>query len=784
MNWRSKWIFDKREFDNTKRSVLFRKKFVLDEVPEKAEIMVSAETRYCLYVNGIVACRGPLKGDSYRKYYETCDIAPYLKKGENILAARVLYLGLDYFGSVDHYATGAVSLIGGSRGGFLLHSEALDVDTDESWKVKDDESYHFVASVGSGYAGDQEYVDGEVYPTGWESSEYDESGACGDSGWKSAAVICPSDEYHMGGLLYEWQLTPSVLPLQGEESVYPKRITRKNGDIGWEDLLEGKAVTIPAHTECFADIDVGELSTCFLAFHMENGEAAELAIRYSECYCETDEVTGGRIKKDRNNFQSGDLYGEEDKYRKGKGRQTYRPFFYRTFRYIRLQIKTGEEPLVIRKIDFRMTGYPLDIRTEFSAGDPQMQQMWDISVRTLKRCMHETYEDCPYYEQMQYMMDTNIQMSLSYCLSGDDRLARKALYDFHSSQRPDGMLTCNFPASFRQIIPGFALQFPDMVLRHYQYFGDKKLLSFYLPTILRIFEYFEARISEDTGLVKDTGYWTFVDWVDAWRNDAGSPLSPGDSYCYLYSQMYGWALLNAAAVCRELGYFDLEQDLKIRHAKIVDALNRNAVDPESGLFLAKPGDGRLSQHAQVWAVLSECVTGERAAELMRTCIRRKDLLVCSYSMSFFLFRAMEKAGVYEESAAIWEQWKCLLDLGITTWPEDNVGQRSECHAWSAGPIYELIVYSLGIRPQQPGYAAVRLEPCEFGLGDMKADVWTGKGIVKAERRIWTENGQKWAWFQYLLPEHTPVHVKVPGKEYDAVTDRVEEKFIVKGIGTD
>ncbi|MFR3483008.1 MAG: hypothetical protein ACLTXL_05675 [Clostridia bacterium] len=43
---------------------------------------------------------------------------------------------------------------------------------------------------------------------------------------------------------------------------------------------------------------------------------------------------------------------------------------------------------------FRMTGYPLAIETRFQATQPQIQAMWDVSVRTLERCMHETYEDC------------------------------------------------------------------------------------------------------------------------------------------------------------------------------------------------------------------------------------------------------------------------------------------------------------------------------------------------------------------------------------------------------
>ncbi|MBQ9083938.1 MAG: hypothetical protein IJY28_10680 [Clostridia bacterium] len=375
--------------------------------------------------------------------------------------------------------------------------------------------------------------------------------------------------------------------------------------------------------------------------------------------------------------------------------------------------------------------------------------------------MLDTYIDCPYYEQMQYTMDTLIQAQLSYPLSADDRLIRRALYDFHSTLRPDGLIAGNAPAAFDQLIPVFALYFVDLVSDHFQYFRDMALVRQYLPTITRILDYFGSRTDPSDGLVGDVGYWGFVDWVDAWRGNHGCPLTGEDDRLYIYSLVYAYALRRAVELFRAAGMDAQCKQYLLQYRQLTDCARRSIYDPVHGYYRAHKNELVCSQHAQVWAVLSGCAEGDEAKRLMRACMQDSNLLKCSYSMQFFLFRALELAGVYDEFPEKWAPWRRLLEQHVTTWPEDFVNQRSECHGWSAVPLYELVHVVLGIRPDTPGFASVVIAPHDVFLGNISGSIATPRGLIHVRREV-AADGK--VTFCIRLPEPIPTRVVLPDTE--------------------
>ncbi len=77
----------------------------------------------------------------------------------------------------------------------------------------------------------------------------------------------------------------------------------------------------------------------------------------------------------------------------------------------------------------------------------------------------------------------------------------------------------------------------------------------------------------------------------------------------------------------------------------------------------------------------------------------------------------------------------MVLLGLTTWAEQPEPTRSDSHAWSAHPNYDLLTIVAGIRPRTPGFATVIVAPHLGSLKHLSVAVPNPKGMTEAEYTV-------------------------------------------------
>ena len=290
------------------------------------------------------------------------------------------------------------------------------------------------------------------------------------------------------------------------------------------------------------------------------------------------------------------------------------------------------------------TGYPLRPESEISSTAEWVQPIYEMCVRTLQDCMMETYMDCPFWEQMQYPMDTRLQALFTYVCSTDTKLARKALQDFHDSILPMGLVQGRAPSNPLQVISTFSLYYIFMLLEYYQRTGDLKVLKLYRSDVDGILEYYDGKIGT-SGLVENLGYWEFIDWQESWEKTCGRPVAAEEGPSTIINLMYGLALLKGAKIAEITGREGLAEEYRKRQKKIAEKVQKLCWDEERGLYREGPSYRQFSQHAQSWAVLNGLLKGEKARAVMEKTFREPDVLRCYFSTCYELFRACELAGL-------------------------------------------------------------------------------------------------------------------------------------------
>lgn len=748
----SNWIWIPSWSDADKkipRTVLFRKNIKLTEIPQKAELEISADTRYKLYINNDLVEVGPSKGDKSIWFKDHLDITRHLKKGTNILAVIVLrYPENPMDGNHGMFRTATPGLY--VKGKITTaDAQEISLDADASWKCKINKNVSFVREE-ERFAPliVHENTSGNAEIFGWKTSEYD------DSKWESAKPYI-NVEIHQA-------VSPGNL--QERTIPYMYRKDHRFTDImavsksvhsqeKWQEFIEGKtALEIPSDTEEIVEISAGEEMTGYISLVLSVGKSADITLTYAEAYVQEEHVGPDHValKKDRLDQKNGHLEGYQDNYHvAGLGTQDepeiYEPFWFRTFRFVQLHIKTGAEPLTLQHFDYQETGYPLEVSTSVKTSDESLSDIWEISERTLRRCMHETYEDCPYYEQLQYVMDSRTQILYTYSVSADDRLARKCIDDLARAQRYDGLLNCSYPNCNPNIIPGFSIYYILMIYDHMMYFGDRKLVEKYMPTVERILQFFEEHLSEKGyvgktgGLIMEEAFWSFIDWAQEWNPTSGMPPAGLKGPITMESLLYIYGLQHAAKLAEYLGRKDEASQFTERAVKAQNAVRTYCVNTD-GMVQDGPGVEEYSQHCQIFACLTDTIDTDQArVNILRTIEEKDHFAQCTVAMRFYLFRALEKTDLYAYTDQYWEAWRTMIKNHCTTCVESEAYARSECHAWGSLALYELPGTILGVRPAAPGYEKTEIRPVSGYLKKAEGTVKTPKGMIYVK---WTKEGDK------------------------------------------
>jgi hypothetical protein len=782
--WPSHWINHPTD-KSPPFVVVYKRTFNLDE-EAIIRMHITADERYALYLDGAKIGRGPERGDRWNWFFETHDLQ--LDAGEHTLVALVWALG-------EQAPLAQISI----QPGFLLACEAPEWNAQvgtgvAAWHVKLLNGLNFFKD-GPGFGtGASVCIEGQDFDWGFECGEGD--------GWVTAEIGSPgysawSYSQH-GEAGKDHQLKPAPLPAMLEKA-WPEGTIRRVENLAaptgasdeemptstvayraendltqehaaWRAMVhDGQTLTLAPHTRRRVLIDLEDYVCGYVHLVTRDGAGANVTIKWAESLYET--PIEGRWdphhapKGNRDQVEDKYFFGESDVFKPDGGSQrVFEPLWWKSGRYLEIVVSTEEEALDIERLDILETRYPLESEAMLvCAGEDTkdahpLMQIWPIMVRALQMCAHETYFDCPHYEQLMYVGDTRLEALVTYCLTRDDRLPRKAIAMFEASRMTNNLTQARYPCRATQFIPPFSLWWCAMVYDYALWRGDPAFIRRMMPGVRGVIDAFLSYRNAD-GLVEGPPGWNYVDWVPDPHWHRGVPPDGEDGVSSIINWHFALTLTLVARLETWLGEPEAATRA-LRYAQaIAQAIGGAFWDEERGLFadtVVGPSVGDLGQqhgedlgqrhggdlgqrtyaeHAQCLALLSGLLDAEKHQHVAEGLLMAEDLTHTTIYFSHYLFEAYRRIGHTDVGSSTekfferLEEWYDLARLGFKTTRESPEPSRSDCHAWGAHPVYHSFASILGIRPAEFGFKKITIHPMLGDLTEVKATLPHPQGFI-------------------------------------------------------
>jgi len=415
----------------------------------------------------------------------------------------------------------------------------------------------------------------------------------------------------------------------------------------------------------------------------------------------------------------------------------------RSSRYLFLTLRDQTKPVTIRNVRLIESTYPVVYKGSFACSDTALERIWEISARTLKLCMEDTFTDCPLYEQTLWVGDARNEAVFAMTAFGADDLARRCITLTGQSLENYPIALCQVPSTWETLLPAWSFLWGISVWDYYYYSSDRAFLEKVWPWVVQNLEG-SARFSDERGLFS-APFWNMFDW---------SGIDDGHR-TVVHNSMFIVGAIDAAMKCADvLGDEPRIEWLSNYRAKLVSGINALWDDEKKSYPDSVHDDGSISEstsvHTSFLSLLYDVVEEANRDNVLNNVLSPPDgmVKVGSPFAIMYMYEALEKAGHPDRIiASIYESYLPMLETGATTvwesFPTGTTGgggfpTRSHCHAWSSAPIHFLNRIILGIVPDQPGGKSFKISPRLNGLTWAKGASATVNGTVEVS---WAVEGE-------------------------------------------
>lgn len=663
------WLKDAPESKNV--YAVFRKEFDLDCIAEDAHINLCADSEYALFINDHFVDCGQYDDFPDLKYYDTLKIAQYLNCGRNVMTVWVYHQGE----SSLQYSVGKPGLF------YELICGEFTCVSDESTqsccdiRFRQGEMYKTTVQYGYGFLFDSQ----KTLPCFKQSEAYD------------APLLrprpidkCLLSEYHINKILTQGTIdrredsskapaqlmqTDSLTYLPKDEIFFGDSIQRDNIYIIYDMLCERcgyLSFEIDACAGCVVDIGYGE--------HLD-----DMRVRTS---------IGER------NFANRYICCEGNQ-------KFFYPYRRIAGRYIQLHIIGRVRS--IKRISLLQCEYPLKDITTFKTDDAFLSRLHSLSINTLKLCMHEHYEDCPWREQALYGSDSRNQMLFGYYAFGEYKFARASLDLLGRTLGKDGFISICAPTDSNLKIPSFSFLWLLAMEEYARYSKDLSLAETYKDKLIYIADTLAPKAPDFIApSPRGDGIWNFYEWSEGCYDNDNGINEPKE-----LDGLYQVFLYIGLASIKELLSFLAEKEKAAKLEELLkemkNAINRVFWNHDQKAYCSYINAGVREGYSELMQVMSlyAGIASDKASHIADLITSENNLVPITLSYTVYKYDAL-LASDYKYARYVYDdiiaKWGKMIFGGATSFWEteqgadDFDGAGSLCHGWSAVPLYILERY--------------------------------------------------------------------------------------------